>query len=126
MGILKIRQIWDRTCEREPVLVGIDYFDELDKMTTEEKQAEEIKYRNYYMATVGVDVSNGSINFGAKAEFSKSSAFYNGGIPYNMHKEDEYSPPSIKMYMALGQSLKRGNIVFNKKKCRFQRKGETD
>lgn len=125
MGILKIRQIWDRTCEKEPVLVGIDYFDELDKMTIEERKAEEIKHRQYYMATVGVE-SNGSINFGAKAEFSKSSAFYNGGIPLCMHKEDEFSPPSIKMYMALGQSLRRENIVFNKKKCRFERKGETD
>ena len=124
MGILKIRQIWDRTCEREPVLVGIDYFDELDKMAIEQRQIEELKSRKYYMATVGV-LSTGSINFGAKAEFSETSAFHKrGSVPYYMHKEDEYSPPSIKMYIALGQSLKRENIVFNKKKCRFQRKGE--
>ena len=58
MGVLKIRQIWDRTCEKEPVLVGIDYFDELDKMTIEERKAEEIKSKQYYMATVGVDLSN--------------------------------------------------------------------
>ena len=66
MGILKIRQIWDRTCEREPVLVGIDYFDELDKMTREERYNLSITPTPGYKITLvtfdNTDVTNHIVN----------------------------------------------------------------
>jgi hypothetical protein len=121
MSGFKIRGIFNPDDDEYPTYVGIDNFDNFDKVLTFNEE--------YYFAASVLE-EDGSIRprdrqhsgFGEQSSFSKS--FTEGTtICY----EDEFSLPTPNMYLALGQILKERGMVFNKKKSRFQviKKGET-
>lgn len=75
----------------------------------------------YYCACEALDSSGNAVkrpyaDFGAQASFN-----HDGSEGIAISPFDEFGLPSPLMYRILGEALKRRGMVFNKKKCRFQK-----
>ena len=108
----KIRTIHDTVLEPHIQFIGIDDFDNIS--------FDAAKLRHYYcVATVKDD--KGKYIDKPMLSFDRTSAFSDGPT-FSVHKDDVFELPSVSMYLALGKSLRDNGIIYNKKKCRFQRK----
>lgn len=115
MSELKIRTIRDPEEEEITSIIGIDRFDDIQPSMLGDSVLE------YYCACEALD-SSGNVakrpcaDFGAQASFNQDGS---GGIVISPY--DEFGLPNPLMYRILGEALKRKGMVFNKKKCRFQK-----
>lgn len=110
----KIRTIHDTVQEQHIQFIGIDNFDDISFDAT--------KLHHYYCVATVKD-SKGNYLGRPTLLFSRTSEFNDGGIDtFGVHKDDVFELPSVSMYLALGKSLRDKGIIYNKKKCRFQRK----
>lgn len=113
MSELKIRTIRDPEEEEITSIIGIDRFDDIHPSMLGDSGLE------YYCACEALDSDGNAAkcpcaDFGAQASFNRD-----GGIVISPY--DEFGLPNPLMYRMLGEALKRRGIVFNKKKCRFQK-----
>jgi len=110
----KIRTIHDTVQEAHTQFIGIDDFDNISFDAT--------KLHHYYCVAT-VKNSKGQYIGRPTLSFNKTSAFNNGmANTFGVHKDDVFELPSVSMYLALGKSLRDNCLIYNKKKCRFQRK----
>ena len=110
----KIRTIHDAVQEPHINFIGIDDFDNIS--------FDKSKLRQYYCVAM---VKNGEGKYVGRPilSFSSTSAFNDGILnAFSVHQNDVFELPSVSMYLALGKSLRDNGIIYNKKKCRFQRK----
>ena len=110
----KIRTIHDTVREPHIQFIGIDDFDNISFDVT--------KLRQYYCVATVKD-SEGKYLGRPALSCSRTSGFNDGILnTFSVHKDDVFELPSVSMYLALGKSLRDNGIIYNKKKCRFQRK----
>lgn len=115
MSELKIRTIHDPVEEEITSIIGIDRFDDIQPSMLGDSGLE------YYCACEALDSSGNAeerpcADFGAQASFNQG---WSDGIAISPF--DEFGLPNPLMYRILGEALKRKGMVFNKKKCRFQK-----
>lgn len=113
MSELKIRTIRDRVNEPITTIVGIDRFDDIETEDVGDSGVE------YYCATLVLN-SDGTPIENPKPCFGKQSSFGHS-VGMDIHFDDEFNLPTPQMYNQLSLALKREGIIFNKKKCRFQK-----
>lgn len=115
MSELKIRTIHDLEEEEITSIIGIDRFDDIQPSMLGDR------LECYYCACEALDSSGNAeerpcVDFGAQASFN-----HDGSEGIAISQFDEFGLPNPLMYRILGEALKRRGIVFNKKKCRFQK-----
>jgi hypothetical protein len=115
MSKLKIRTIRDPEEEEITSIIGIDKFDDIQPLTIGDSGLE------YYCACEALDSSGNAakrpcVDFGAQSSFK-----HDGSEGIVISPFDEFGLPNPLMYRILGEALKRRGMVFNKKKCRFQK-----
>lgn len=115
MSEFKIRIIRDPVEEEIASIIGIDRFDDIKPSMLGDSGLE------YYCACEALDSSGNAeerpcVDFGAQASFNHDGSEGIGISPF-----DEFGLPNPLMYRILGEALKRRGMVFNKKKCRFQK-----
>jgi hypothetical protein len=115
MSELKIRTIHDPEEEEITSIIGIDRFDDIQPLMIEDSGIE------YYCACVALDsycnaAKRPCVEFGAQTSFKHDVSEGIAVSPF-----DEFGLPNPLMYRILGEALKRRGMVFNKKKCRFQK-----
>lgn len=95
---LKIREFFSPSNDMDgETYVGIDTFENLKERLNKDKQ--------YSLVLVGID----NKYYPGKQLILRNNAF-------DICEDDEYSKPSIRSYMLLGEELKRKGFRFNKKK----------
>ena len=105
MSELKIRTIHDPEGEEITSIIGIDRFDDIQPSIED----------SYYCACEALD-SSGNAAKRPCVEFGNRDS--EGIVTSPL---DEFGLPNPLMYRILGEALKRRGMVFNKKKCRFQK-----
>ena len=113
MSEFQIRTIRDKLREERTCIIGIDRFDDIDP---EECGGSGLEY---YCAALVLDGNGEPITspnpcFGKQSSFGRSSGM-------DIHYDDEFDLPTPQMYTLLSKALKRNGLVYNKKKCRFQK-----
>ena len=113
MSELKIRTIHDKINEPTTIIIGIDRFDDIDPENDGDSGVE------YYCSALVLNSDGGSINnpepcFGKQSSFGRRRGM-------EIHFDDEFGLPTPQMYNQLSLALKREGLIFNKKKCRFQK-----
>ena len=112
MSKLKIRTIHDPEEEEIISIIGIDRFDDIQPS---------MGGLEYYCACEALD-SSGNAEKRPCADFGAQSSFkHDGSEGIAISPFDEFGLPNPLMYRILGEALKRRGLVFNKKKCRFQK-----
>ena len=112
--MLKIRTIQDTSYEPLPMLIGIHQFDDLDTVIAENESEE------YYFACTLLNQYGGLLpkpmcGFGHQTPNKPNDG-------YKVHRNDKFGLPTPTLYKALGEMLKKHGYVFNKKKCRFEKR----
>ena len=115
MSKLKIRTIHDPEEEEITSIIGIDRFDDIQPSMLGVSGLEE-----YYCACEALG-SSGNAAKRPCADFGVQSSFNHGNEGIAISPLDEFGLPNPLMYRILGEALKRRGLVFNKKKCRFQK-----
>ena len=113
MSEFKIRTIRDKIYDESTSIIGIDRFDDIDPENDGDSGVE------YYCAALVLD-GNGNPITSPNPCFGKQSSFGRGG-GMDIHFDDEFNLPTPQMYRLLAEALKRRGLVYNKKKCRFQK-----
>ena len=113
MSSFQIRTIRDKINEPTTTIIGIDGFDDIDPENDGDSGKE------YYCAVIVLN-TDGTLEENPKPCFGKKSSFSHGeGM--DIHYDDEFNLPTPQMYNQLSLTLKKEGIIFNKKKCRFQK-----
>ena len=92
---LTIRTIFSPSTEPLPKVIGIDYFNDVEKL----------KKKGVYKAAAYVKNDNGCILNNVKLDDELAIA-----------TDDEYKLPTMEMYIKLGEALRKKGMFFNKKK----------
>ena len=111
MSEFKIRTIRDTVEEPIACIIGIDKFDDIDP-------SDDVGL-DYYCACMVLESDGSERSLPPIVSFGSQTSFRNGG--FSISSKDEFGLPSPHMYDLLGQALKRKGMVYNKKKCRFQK-----
>lgn len=113
MSAFQIRTIHDKVNEERTCIIGIDRFEDIDPEEDGDRGKE------YYCAALVLDAEGEPITSPTPC-FGKQGSFATGpGM--DIHFDDEFNLPNPQMYRLLAEALKRRGIVYNKKKCRFQK-----
>ena len=112
--MLKIRSIQDTSYEPLAMLIGIHQFDDLDTEIAE-NEGEEYYFACTLLNQDGKLLSNPMCGFDHQTPNKPNDG-------YKIHRNDKFDLPTPTLYAGLGRILKKHGYVFNKKKCRFEKK----